>query len=403
MFEISTRSRAIISVIAFFLIVSLSLFFVFNVSTPVSAAVTSDDIRAAYQQGYDDYVGDLEYYKAWVEELQQELKDNQVAADERYNKKVAEYEAKIAILNANIDILIARIDYLQNLIVVELGFDFGYDNVDLAVLNLELASYNAIAARYNGKIADANEVLDGLPDLDYLEVLRQENLAYASYYNSLIVSYVYFIDTRYKAPSAWDYFPSGSTFWVFADFGVTIEVSEYNYAVVQLASYNSSVDSNETAFYSPNGTAMRKLYPSNAGSGSAATDYWGGALNPFKTPTQYDRREKFNFGQTSTAESCSEKANALVSSFIAYYSLVIQTYETHLSLISMYNDSVNAYGMAAESYNSMIILTTAKKAVQDHIISETTSLLDIINVNIENVKAVIELKENENKNELEVQ
>jgi hypothetical protein len=188
-------------------------------------------------------------------------------------------------------------------------------------------------------------------------------------------------------------FSTDHSLWYATSYGSTVEASEYDAAKVELeririhSAHPDEFDV-ETGFKAPDGeTFVRISYPSNAGSGVAATDYWGGAANIFKSDEQKARRAKFGFGNSMEASQCSLHANALVSDYISYYNSVVSTYEYHTGIVDGYkSDKAENEGYAQAVYNE-ILETERKKAVYEHIIKQNEDYLIIVNetiVDIEN-------------------
>jgi hypothetical protein len=377
MFSIKKAPKVIISVVAFGLIAVLLSFVFFNISSPVSA-VASGDIKAAYERGYNDYAGDLEYYKAKVEQLEQEIIDNRAAADERYNNMVAYYEGEIARLNNEIDVLWDYILYLESYLI-ELDFDFENGDNDSALLGLRLSAYTAIKEKYENDILNAQSVLDALPDLDVLNSQYQSFLDEVIYYSGLIDNYVY-PAPWHSVPSYWD----NSTYhgWIDMEFGSTLEYNEYSYSFYEL----KYLASNGRFRAIDGSTWLLETYPV----GGDASSYWGVSNYSGQSSTQRARRELFYFSYTMSAADCSAYANQLVASYISYYSAVVEYYSSDLVVVNGYKQQRTSAQEQADSKYSQINDVIAQKAVQEYIISEAYDKLEIVNAALAQINDALE-------------
>jgi hypothetical protein len=392
------KHKLLISGIAALLIAALVMCLVYFFPAANRAVnVAADDIKAAYERGYNDYAGDLEYYKNEVERLKAEIVENDRKAEEKYNNMVAYYEAKITRLENEMDTLIDYLEFLESYIV-DLEFNFsGDDNKDLALQELRLKAWTAIAENYENDIAEAaakKEAAEGERD-DYLS-MRDDELPEIIYYTNYINNFVYDSVPLY-IPDTWqniyppDFDPGIG--WIDDDFGDTIEREEYDFVLYQLSDYSGG-----GTFYAPDmQTQLRSSYPSNAGAGTAATNYWGGAAWPFKTDEQIARRDKFLFGHAWNAEDCSGYANSLVSAYIDYYYRVrdkyislSSDYEFNYALLMYHQGEYDNYDRLVREkseeiggYNEIIATSNAKLKIANDLIEE-------INDTINNIKNGLE-------------
>jgi hypothetical protein len=159
LWSLSDRTKRVIAAsVAGIVMLSLTLFVSLNADLFRLAGIeyyTKADVVAMYQRGYDDYVGDLEYYMELSDNLRLQLAEKEADWQERYDNTVGYYEGRILRLERQIEVLIDYIEVLESYLV-ELNFDFADSSNGLALLNIQLGAYRAMYGNYSDDIGIAS-------------------------------------------------------------------------------------------------------------------------------------------------------------------------------------------------------------------------------------------------------
>lgn len=149
---------------------------------------TYDDVLAANKSGYEEGLGRREYYESIIAELQQTIIDNEIAAQEKYDDMVAEFEKKIAALNAE---LARKVEYCWQLesYIINFNFDSTGSTTSLAALNLQLTAYETIKTNIKADIVHWTDVLSELPDVGELNSKRDAYIVESVELPSLLTYY----------------------------------------------------------------------------------------------------------------------------------------------------------------------------------------------------------------------
>ncbi|MDR3264145.1 MAG: hypothetical protein LBT30_07545 [Clostridiales bacterium] len=345
----SNKIKIVIASVLVVLIAGVGVFVYFNrdniqIVSASSVGYTEADIRASYQRGYEESIGDIEYYRLLCEELQERLIYERGQAEARYDNMVAYYDSVITRLNGEIDRLIEYITALESYII-DLGFDISLPD-DLAFLQLRLGVYQIIKGRLESEIIYYQGELSAVASLPEKQAELSAAIADVGLYGGLLASPVVFQNTV-------DYIGSTNR----GDFGGTLSLAQFTFAREQLYKIGW-----KDGYGRPSTLSWLQEY------------LGAGAMAHFTCPNGSATNGLTTLAYLNLAD---------------YYYYAILVWNDSLVQRAVWQNALNAAIISRDLLQPVVTDYSVRKAIADYVIGINTEKLIIVNQEIASIQAQI--------------